>query len=399
MIPTTAPVYYRPFIERCMRTLSANKWRKEFICEILCLFLSLPRRINFSTLARYSPGSEQRFRMQFAIPHDWLQFNINMVEEVCSGHLAIAFDPCFLPKAGSKTPGVGWFWSGCASAARRGLEIGGIAALDIDNHTAMHLEAVQTIPSEGENILAFYARVILERAAQLQKLSRVVVADAYFSKEPFVEALTAKGFSIVSRLRSDAVLRYIIPQEKTGRRGRPKLLGQKIELTDFRQFNPVYANKQEEVYSLIVWSKALKRKIKIIVVYDLKSKTIKTYFSTDITMQDREILTIYRTRFQIEFLYRDAKQHTALAHCQARNENKLHFHVNASLTAVNIAKVEHWLKLPKECRGEFSMITAKTINHNALLLNRFLCMFAIHPNTIKNKQYIKELLLYGTQAA
>ena len=399
MSPTTEPICYRPLIERCLRTLSANKWRKEFICEILCLFLSLPRRINFSTLERYSQSCEQRFRMQFAEPHDWINFNVSMIKEVCSSNLAIAFDPCFLPKAGNKTPGVGWFWSGCACSVKRGIEIGGIAALDIDNHTAMHLEAIQTIPSEGENLLAFYARVITQRAQELQNLSKAVVVDAYFSKEPFVEALTSKSFTIVSKLRSNSVLRYLIAKQKTGKRGRPKTLGEKVQLSDLSEFKFVYSNKDEEVYSQVVWSKALKRKIKIVTVKYLKNKTRKTYFSTDLAMTYLDILSIYRTRFQIESLYRDAKQHTALAHCQARNQNKLHFHINASLTAVNIAKAKHWLNLPKEDRAEFSMSTAKIINHNTLLLNRFLYMFAIQPNTIKNKQYIKELILYGIKAA
>jgi hypothetical protein len=37
---------------------------------------------------------------------------------------------------------VGWFWSGCANKAKWGLKIGGIAILDLDNHSALHLEAI-----------------------------------------------------------------------------------------------------------------------------------------------------------------------------------------------------------------------------------------------------------------
>lgn len=173
----------------------------------------------------------------------------------------------------------------------------------------MYLEAIQTIPSEGENLLAFYARVITQRAQELQNLSKAVVVDAYFSKEPFVEALTSKSFTIVSKLRSDSVLRYLIAKQKTGKRGRPKTLGEKVQLSDLSEFKFVYSNKDEEVYSQVVWSKALKCKIKIVTVKYLKNKTRKTYFSTDLAMTDLDILSIYRTRFQIEFLYRDAKQH------------------------------------------------------------------------------------------
>ena len=44
--------------------------------------------------------------------------------------------------------------------------------------------------------------------------------------------------------------------------------------------------------------------------------------------------------WKTEFLFRDAKQFTGLTDCQARDADRLHFHFNASLTALNIAKVE-----------------------------------------------------------
>ena len=53
----------------------------------------------------------------------------------------------------------------------------------------------------------------------------------------------------------------------------------------------------------------------------------------------------------------------------------------------------------QEKRKAFSMANVKTVNHNALLLKRFLCVFAINPNLLKNSQNIKELLMYGTIAA
>ncbi|MEE9461461.1 MAG: transposase, partial [Bacteroidales bacterium] len=97
--------------------------------------------------------------------------------------------------------------------------------------------------------------------------------------------------------------------------------------------------------------------------------------------------------------YRDGKQHTGLNDSQARSENKLHFQFNASLTSLNIAKAIHWLSLPKEERGAFSMSDIKTMNHNTLLLKRFIDVFGIRPYSIKNQNYVRELILYGTMAA
>ena len=97
-------------------------------------------------------------------------------------------------------------------------------------------------------------------------------------------------------------------------------------------------------------------------------------------------------------MYRDAKQFTGLTSCQARNENKLDFNFNAALTAVNLAKHD-WLSNKTETLKPFSMADYKTRYNNTLMLERFMCVFAINSNTAKNQKIVKELLDYGKIAA
>jgi hypothetical protein len=52
-----------------------------------------------------------------------------------------------------------------------------------------------------------------------------ILADTYFSKEPFVGAVCDAGFNTVSRLGEDAGLTYLIESVKIGKRGRPKTMG------------------------------------------------------------------------------------------------------------------------------------------------------------------------------
>jgi len=127
--------------------------------------------------------------------------------------------------------------------------------------------------------------------------------------------------------------------------------------------------------------------------------SFKLYFSTDLELAPKLLLEYYRSRFQIEFIYRDAKQFTGLHDCQARSEKKLYFHFNTSLTSLNIAMVTHWLGIPKQTRPAFSMSDIKTMYHNELLLNRFITVFGISPNKLKNSNRIRELITYGTIAA
>ena len=121
-------------------------------------------------------------------------------------------------------------------------------------------------------------------------------------------------------------------------------------------------------------------------------------FSTDLKQVGEKIVRYYQARFQIEFLYRDAKQFTGLNNCQARSKNKLDFHFNAALTAVNLAKHD-WLTTKGNEAKPFSMSDYKTQYNNTLMLERFMCMFAINPNTAKNQKIVKELLDYGKIAA
>ncbi len=396
---------YRVIISNMIDKLpNINQWRRSFLIETLILFMSIRGRINFLQLARYGKYKEQRYRQQFEKRFDFLAFNKELTLSQGSGRYAIAFDPSYVSKSGKETPGVGWYWSGCANRAKWGLEIGGLAAIDIDNHTAFHLEAVQTLNSDDQNLSDWYAGVISERKDTLKSISKYLVADAWFSKKSFTDQVISSGMHLVSRLRDDADLRYLCTEIPTGKRGRPRKYTGKINIDNIDKDYFTYISLDEEstIFAAKVYSKALRRNIMLVHVTYSKTNgkdARKLYFSTDISMDPNDVLLYYHSRFQIEFLYRDGKQHTGLGDSQARSENKLHFQFNASLTSINIAKTIHWLSIPKNERGAFSMADIKTMNHNILMLNRFFDVFGVSPYSAKNQKYFKELILYGTMAA
>lgn len=198
----------------------------------------------------------------------------------------------------------------------------------------------------------------------------------------------AVGMLLVGRLHDDADLKY----------------AGKIDIANIDQcyFELIEQTPEETVCSAIVYSKSLKRNIRLVhVTYTGKKgkQTRKLYFCTDTQMDALDILDCYRSKFQIEFLYRDGKQFTGLNDSQARDEKKLHFHFNASLTVINVAKVVHWLNIPKEVRKPFSMADIKTMNLNRLLLQRFIDVFGINAYSAKNRNHVNELIYYGTIAA
>ena len=385
-----------------------NQPRKTFVANVLCQILSIKGKLNFLQLERYGTYCEQAYRNQYEKKFDFLTFNSLLADGVIAGQRAIAFDPSFIPKAGKGTYGKGKFWSGVSSACKWGLEIGGFAVVDVANNLALHLQAYQTPSSmelkEGNlTLLGHYASLVIKNAMQFKKISQYLLADAYFSKAPFLEAVLASGMQLISRLRDDSVLYYKYKGSLTRKKGAPKKYDGRVVA---KHLNLTYFSMEQngpgmQIYSAIVYSKAFKRDINLAVAVFFKDGAEtkrKLYFSTDLTQTAADIVRYYRSRFQIEFLYRDAKQHAGLNDSQARSANKLDFHFNASLTAVNLAKKD-WIETNDDKQKPFSMADYKTLYNNKLMIYLFIRKFAINPNTAKNRKRVQELLEYGKIAA
>jgi hypothetical protein len=73
---------------------------------------------------------------------------------------------------------------GCAGQAKWGLEIGGLAAIDLDNHTAFHLEAVQTLieDKQATSLVDWYVNVIKERKETLAPFQNTLLPMPGFPK-------------------------------------------------------------------------------------------------------------------------------------------------------------------------------------------------------------------------
>ncbi|QZT38009.1 transposase [Halosquirtibacter xylanolyticus] len=396
---------YKECISRTLSKMSdIGLARRNFMIETIYLFLSIMGKINFLQLSRYGSKNEKTYRNQFEKRFDFLNFNYYLLEENKCSEYVIAFDPSYINKSGKRTAGMDVFWSGCAGKAKRGLEIGGIAAVDVVKNTAFHLEAVQTIPKPKQNLNDWYISVMTERISSLKKISKYLVVDAWFSNRKFITNMIEHEVNVVSRLRCNAHLKYYYTGSKTGKRGRPRVYGDKVNCKeiDEKYFDLVEETETYTLYSAVVYSISLKRKIRLAYYQSLngKGKTdYKMYFSTDINLEPTKIYDYYKKRFQIEFIYRDAKQYTGLNDCQAQSENKLHFHFNMSMTSVNIAKIADWLDQESIQQSPFSLNNIKKLNFNELMLNVFLSKIGVNTNLQKIQKVIKKIRLYGTNAA
>ncbi|MEQ9442883.1 MAG: hypothetical protein RIG62_27845 [Cyclobacteriaceae bacterium] len=193
---------------------------------------------------------------------------------------------------------------------------------------------------------------------------------------------------------------------KTGQRGRPKTYDGVVDKHNLRAnvFEQFFTPQRLVAYHGVVYIKSLKITARLVILpqEDKKGnpKAPKLFFATDPEMKGQEVLKRYKARFQCEFLYRDAKQHTGLTQGQCRSEEKLHFHLNAALTAVSLAKAIHHLSEPDHpAETSFSMADVKTHYSNQLLLNRFIDVFGIDAQQPDNYAKIKKLYQIGRIAA
>ena len=380
--------------------------------SIFVLYLSMRGRYTFLGMGRYGEYCEKSLRLHFEESFDFFKFNTRACESVCSTDCVIVFDPGFIPKSGKHTANKGKFYSGTAGKALPGLEIGGLGPADLENNTAFSLGAVPTpdktrLAAQNSDLVSHYVQIFIGRKEELTKLSSYLVVDGWFAKVNFVSPILEKtGLHAICKFRKDAQLQYLFDGPKTGKKGRPKKYDGRVGPKDIDKNHLTFCHEDEEVliHQGTVWSVSLKRKVKLVhVVFKDDdgglTKRFALYFSTDTNLDGLRIYRMYKVRFQIEFVFRDAKQYTGLSQCQARSENKLHFHFNASLSAVNIAKATRHLSQPKEQRKPFSLADIKTENFNELMLDLFLSKFHINRNLEINKKAVKHIRKYGLIAA
>lgn len=341
----------------------------------------IPGKINFTRLSRYGGRTAKTFSVNFKTSVEWLSVNMKLAREAFAEKMddvAIAIDPSFLSKAGKLTYGLGKFWSGVAQRVKRSLEIMAIGAISLSQHSCVMLGAVQTPSSDmrkkdDASMIEWYLSLLATRKDELLSFSKIIVADAFFSVFGFVNEIVKMGFNFVGRLKDNAYLRYLAPQDPAAlkKRGRRKMYGDKVDFANpdmsvFTSFTYTdHKGESTECYCAIVRSRALKRNIKIVVFPVKEGKSI-VYFSTDLDMEAQRIIGFYRTRFQIEFGIRDAKQFTGLQSSQTRDKDRLDFAFNLSFTTLNICKAvirEHYpdLTVAQFKRLMFESYLASTI--------------------------------------
>jgi len=360
-------------------------WQRQFLRELFKAVLSLRGRVNFTNLARFSPLHEQMFlaiwdRLRhFQKAFRWVWFNLTVfrLRRHPKEPIIGVFDCSFLPKSGTETWGLDQFFSSLAGRSKQGLEVSVLGVVATESRRAFGVDATQTPPdlstdqTGGYSRVDFYLEQITDLYDQIADLGvSYWVGDGFYAKQKVFDTVTGLGGDLITRLRSDANLRHLYTGPRRKGPGRPKQYDGKIDWDDqetlTRRFDEVGRlpdQPEVRVLTAVANSPHFGRDLRVVLLMGPDGEEQVVLASTNTDQHAEEVVRYYRLRYQIEFVIRDAKQHTGLTHCQARSQEKLDFHLNMSIAAVNLLRL---LARKAEC----SPRTYRREAYNRLLIGR-----------------------------
>ena len=358
--------------------------QRKFLHALFFSIFMVQGRTNHKNLSRYMDYHANTISNHFNSPVDFCSFHqrsVNLViEEQNPDTWILAVDCSYIPKSGKHTTGMGQFWSGCANRAVQGLEISVAALVKADGSEAYAVEVIQTPGdlSEKEGEQEDYTRTDfyidqLRRMIKRYPWLRYIVADGYYMKEKVLVFMEQQTRAVlISKLRRNADLKFYLDRDKN-----PDAHGNKVYEAKFNHASPLdqlslwnYEGQLDniKVYSQIMYSPYYKKDLKVaLCIHPKRGHALLA--SDDLALEGKKMLRFYKSRFQIEFIFRDAKQFAGLNHCQARNARSLDYHFNTSIASVNLSRIK--AKLNGE-QDTFSFNDLKREKYNQTILKEFL---------------------------
>lgn len=328
--------------------------QQRFFLHLMPVWQAIPGRINALNLSRYSGLHERTFRRWFqkALPWNTLQWSVPELL-VRLGALGSGFvllmDASFVSKSGTKTAGMGQFWNGSQSRSEQGLELSCLAVMSWMGHHVFPVSVIQTQPrrDKADRLIQYRDQLqdlLTQRRRWFTRHLKAVVADGQYAKVMFMETVCHEGYAFVTKLQSNANLLYTYTGEHPKRRGGKQKWAGKVDFVNFTGWTAVPGEADERVWTRVVWGPHFKRFLKVVVIENLDSRgNVKSHValcSTDTTMPAEQIRALYSARFQLEFVFRDAKQFAGLTTCQLRQTQALENHWNTAFFALSLGRAE-----------------------------------------------------------
>jgi putative transposase len=341
----------------CFQTLLAPKTIRQLNLIVPAVF-SMTGRVTMLAISRWTErgGSYRTIQRFFATVLPWQKMKVKFFEtHLCNSdhEYIIAGDETVVGKAGRETFGVDRFFSGLRGKVIRGLGFFVLSAVDTLERKSFPLAVEQRIKDAAEKKPAAAKKRKRKQpkgrrkgsrnrdkrefkpSSELRQINRMLevllaalrafvkvgylALDGHFGHQQAVLMARQNELELISKLRRDVVL-YEKPEERAAGRGAKRKYGRRVR---FDLMPPKYLHKSEQTadevvnyYAGVFRHKEFADEIKVVVIVKLDLKKRKlghaVLFSSDLELEWEKIVDYYALRFQIEFNFRDAKQHFGL---------------------------------------------------------------------------------------
>lgn len=353
--------------------------------RIIIAMLSMTGRITMLGLSRWAEkGGSYRTVQRFF--HTTLPWASLFWEFFCK-HLLdpqdtyiLAGDESIVTKAGEKTHGLDYFFSGLLKRTVPGLSFFTLSLIGTQRRQSFPVRVKQMVRTNEEKAASQAKKAVEKRKKGRPKGSRnktkgevmlnpeliriqemvkslletiqgvirlsYLVMDGHFGNHPALQMVRGCHLHLISKLRHDAAL-YLPYAGPKPKRGPTPRLGEKVNV---RQLPDTYLKEtkiedgfEARTYQLPLFLTEFAQPLNIVILLrtNLSTKACShvILFSSDLELAHDKLIDFYSLRFQIEFNFRDAKQFWGLEDFMNVSETAVTNAANLSLFMVDVSQV------------------------------------------------------------
>ena len=349
---------------QCLQScLSATTLRHLHL--IALALVTMTGRVTMTGIARWSGdgASYRTIQRFFATVLPWAQLFWRFFQ---THHLQdddvyiLAGDEVVVTKAGKQTFGLDRFFSGVLQKAVPSVAFFSLALISTKTRRAFPLRLEQVVRTEAEKATSNAkaaakktksptakrkpgrpkgsknkSKIERSLSPELQRIQSMLQAqldliagsvplvylalDGHFGNSPTLQMVRGCGLHVISKLRSDAALYFPYDGPYQGRGPRRKY-GAKLNVDaipeQFLRERRVEAGVETCVYQAEMLHREFAQLLNVVVLVKTKltsgTRAHVLLFSSDLALAFDKVVEYYGLRFQIEFTFRDAKQHWGL---------------------------------------------------------------------------------------
>jgi len=406
---------------------------------IIHAMLSIKGRITMLGLSRWSGkgGSYRTINRFFHSKIDWLALNWIVIKShlLKNSVYLLAGDEVVVSKSGKKTYGADLYFSSTQNQVIKGIAFLELVLIDVATKKAYPLSTQQIVKENKEGCKKDRSKKLKKEKNRkagrpegsgnkdkkevelskylifIQTTIKSVVAlvkanigityfvfDGEFGYNGAMQMVEQTGLHLISKLKKNSALYYPYEGEQKSRGARRKY-GDKI---DYENIDDIYLKDTKtekeittKIYQIEMLHKLFADKLNIVIIQKTNTKTNQighiVLFSSDLNLDCMKIKDYYSLRFQIEFVFRDAKQHWGMEDFMNIKKEAVNNGANLSTFMVNIS---HILKQDFN-NNEISVLDIKAHYHGLKYAQEVIKLLPEFPDDILIKRIYSKITSIG----